>query len=93
MESYTGQALNLQDVRIVDTLDPLGYKDINAPVSPTVTVRDSATGNPLSTIFSDNGVTPLANPYTADSTGNFTFFSANGLYNVIVDEGLLTTLD
>lgn len=86
MESYTGQVLNNQDVRIVDSLDPLGYKDINTAAA-IVTVRDAVTGDPLSTIYSDNLAAPLNNPFNTDSEGGFTFFAKNGLYNIVIDEG------
>ena len=89
MESYTGQVLNNQDVRVVDSLDPLGYKDINTAAA-IVTVRDAVTGNPISTIYSDNLATPLSNPFNTDSEGGFTFFAKNGLYNIVINEGELT---
>lgn len=34
------------------------------------------------TIYSDNGVTPTANPVTCDSTGFFSFFAADGTYQL-----------
>lgn len=89
MESYSGQALNLQDVRVVDSLDPLGYKDINAPSSATITINVAGTST-LAAIFSDNGVTPQINPYNANNDGSFLFFAANGRYDLIVDDGLPT---
>ncbi len=90
MESYSGQALNLQDVRIVDTLDPLGFKDINAPGSTTtITVKIAGTAT-LATIFSDNALTAQTNPYNTDSEGRFLFYAANGRYDVVIDDGLPT---
>jgi hypothetical protein len=36
----------------------------------------------LASIYSDNGVTPLSNPFTANSNGQFTFYAANNRYDV-----------
>lgn len=48
----------------------------------TVTVYDSGTSN-LSTIYSDDGVTPKSNPFTGDSTTGYAFFfAADGVYDV-----------
>ena len=54
MQSYSDFA------RVIETADPLP--------GATITVYDTGTLD-LSTIFSDDGVTPLANPFTADVTG------------------------
>jgi hypothetical protein len=90
MQRFNGQALNLQDVRVVDGSDPLGYADINAPgATTTVTVRD-VSGGALSTVYSDDGVTSQTNPWTTDSEGAFHFYAANGRYKIIIDEGLGT---
>lgn len=54
-------------------------------LSPTVTVYDAATLN-LSTIYSDDGITPLANPFTGSaSTGYWFFYAANGNYDVKIE--------
>jgi hypothetical protein len=50
--------------------------------SATVTVRDTS-GN-LATIYSDNGVTPAANPLTAGSDGEYGFYAANGNYDLTI---------
>jgi len=55
-------------------------------VSATVSVFDSGTVN-LSTIFSDNSSTPKANPFTADTTGYWFFYAANGRYDVTFSGG------
>ena len=90
MESYAGQVSLQKDDRVLDPSDPLGYSDINtADETTTITVRDYA-GDALSTIFSDNVSTPLSNPFNAGAIGGFTFYAANGNYNVIVNEGLAT---
>jgi len=36
------------------------------------------------TIYSDNGVTPAANPLTSDTQGNFSFYAADGVYQIVV---------
>jgi hypothetical protein len=40
-------------------------------------------------LFSDNNVTPTANPVLTDSLGRFSFFAANGRYNITVTSPLL----
>jgi hypothetical protein len=56
----------------------------------TVTVFNSGTVT-LSTLFSDDGVTPLANPFTAqDGVGRFHFYAANGVYDVRLTGGTPT---
>lgn len=58
--------------------------------SVTVTVRAAATpagSGALSTLYSDNGVTSLANPLTGDVRGNFDFFVANGRYDITFSGG------
>jgi hypothetical protein len=54
--------------------------------SCTVTVYVSGTLN-LATIYSDNLLTPLANPFTADATGAWAFYAANGRYDVSLSGG------
>lgn len=39
-------------------------------------------GNVLATIYSDDGVTPAANPLTTDSNGAFFFYAADGQYSL-----------
>jgi hypothetical protein len=38
----------------------------------------------LATIYSDNGVTPKANPITADNNGYFEFYAADGRYSLTI---------
>lgn len=38
------------------------------------------------TIYSDNGVTPAANPLTTDSRGMFAFYAADGRYDVKIEK-------
>lgn len=40
------------------------------------------------TLFSDNIPTPLANPFTAAQNGSFTFYAADGNYDVVTSGGL-----
>lgn len=63
--------------RVVESGEPLG--------GATVTVYETGTLN-LANLFSDNaGVTPLANPFTADAvTGIFAFYAADGHYDVTI---------
>lgn len=63
----------------------------NAATGTTITVRDSSTGLRAS-LFSDNGVTALSNPFTVDNNGNYEFYVTDGRYNIIQDENLPTQL-
>lgn len=57
----------------------------------TVTVYNQGTLT-LSTIYSDNGITPKANPFTADATtGYWFFYAANARYDVAFSGGGITT--
>lgn len=47
----------------------------------TITVYDTTTLN-LSTIYSDDALTPKANPFTADVNGYYFFYADNGDYDV-----------
>lgn len=58
--------------------------------APTITVYNAGTLN-LSSIFSDNGVTPKANPFTAGTDGFLFFYAANGRYDVKVSGGGVAT--
>lgn len=56
----------------------------------TVTVFNSGTVT-LSTLFADDGITPLANPFTAqDGLGRFHFYAADGVYDVRMSGGTPT---
>ncbi|WP_155635588.1 glycosyl hydrolase family 28-related protein [Burkholderia territorii] len=46
-----------------------------------VFVTDSTSGN-LVTLYSDNGVTQITNPVTCDQTGFYSFYVADGTYNL-----------
>jgi hypothetical protein len=51
--------------------------------SASITVYETGTAN-LATIYSDNGITPLANPFTGEDDGSFSFYAADGRYDVLV---------
>lgn len=58
-----------------------------APLGPnglaTVRVKDAGTDTDA-TLYSDNGVTPKANPFSASAVGLVSFYTANGRYDVTV---------
>jgi hypothetical protein len=47
----------------------------------SVTVK-TYPGGALATIYSDNGVTPAANPLTSDANGRYAFYAADGRYTL-----------
>lgn len=49
---------------------------------PRCTVQVFVHGGGLATIFSDNVGTPLTNPFTAQTDGQWIFYAANGRYDV-----------
>lgn len=53
----------------------------NIVTGVTITVYAKGTTD-LSTIYSDDGVTGKANPFSNDSDGSFEFYAANGHYDV-----------
>ena len=61
----------------------------NADSGALVTVRDynviSGSGD-LSLIYDESG-TQILNPLTTDAQGNYNFFAANGLYDLVIREG------
>lgn len=54
--------------------------------NPTVTVYNSGTVV-LAPIFSDEGVTVKANPFTGDFNGQFYFYAADGDYDIVITGG------
>lgn len=66
--------LKLSDV----VMDPAG----NVLAGALVTVKEAGTET-LATLYSDDGVTPLANPVTTDSNGVFAFYVADGDYDLV----------
>lgn len=53
----------------------------NALVGATITVTVTS-GGATATLYSDNGVTPLSNPVSTDSEGEFFFYAANNKYTL-----------
>ena len=49
----------------------------------TVYVAGTSTA---ATLYSDNGITPLANPFLSSSTGQVAFYAANGTYDLVVSK-------
>lgn len=43
------------------------------------------------TIYSDNGVTPAANPITTDTNGAFAFYAADGHYQIVISGANIQT--
>lgn len=62
----------------------------NAITGVIVTIRTNP-GGVLATIFSDNGVTGKANPFTNDADGEFFFYAANGRYDIELTGTILET--
>src|SRR5262245_43192768 len=60
--------------------------------SGTVTVYDAGTLN-LASIYSDDNTSPTvkANPFTADASGQWFFYAANGVYDVKFSGGGIVT--
>jgi len=55
----------------------------NAVTGAQVEVRN-VVGGALSTLFSDDAVTPLANPFTAQDGAEFFFYASNSRYDVFI---------
>jgi hypothetical protein len=60
-------------------------QDLYGNARPSVSVLVSYEGSPA-TIYSDNGVTPKANPLTTGAGGSFSFYAANGVYTLTAGE-------
>jgi hypothetical protein len=54
-----------------------------ALVGASVTVYIGGTTTPA-TLYSDNGVTPTANPLTTNVDGEYAFYAANGTYTLVI---------
>lgn len=59
-------------------------------VGASVQVNTYPGGAPA-TIYSDNGVTQAANPLTTDANGKFSFYAANGHYQLVISGSGITT--
>jgi len=62
---------------------------VRAPAVASVQVN--LNGGGAATIYSDNGVTPQANPIIADSSGEYSFYAADGLYDLVISVPGFTT--
>jgi len=63
---------------------------VGALSSVFVTVYNQGTYN-KPTIYSDNGITPQANPFQTDSFGRFAFYVADGRYDIEFSGPLINT--
>lgn len=63
----------------------------NVLVNVSVSVRNFPS-NTLATIFSDNGVTPKANPTSTNQYGYFEFYAADGRYSLVISGPGITTI-
>lgn len=54
----------------------------NALRGATITVFDGV--GAVASIFNDNGVTPKANPFLSDNSGEFAFYAADGTYTITI---------
>lgn len=59
-------------------------------VGATVQVNNYPSGT-AATIYSDNGITVAANPLTTDANGSFSFYAADGHYQIVVTGSGITT--
>lgn len=67
---------------------------VGTPARPVSSATVTVTNNPggsLSTIYSDNGISQTGNPLTTDSLGNFSFYAADGHYNLTISKTGITT--
>ena len=54
-----------------------------APVA-NASVTVNVQGGGIATIYSDNGVTVASNPLTTDTNGAFSFYAADGRYQLVI---------
>lgn len=55
-----------------------------APVAGASVQVNTYPGGAAATIYSDNGVTVTANPLTTDTNGAFSFYAADGHYQLVI---------
>jgi len=65
---------------------------VGAPVAGAL-VTVNVHGGGLATIYSDNGVTVTANPLTTDTNGSFSFYAADGRYDLSVSGANIQTIN
>jgi hypothetical protein len=85
MQKYQGFVEQGGHVVVTNTVSSTNDVQESYP-SSTVSVYDAGTLS-LSTLFSDDGVTPKANPFSADTKGYFFFYAADGLYDLTFSGG------
>lgn len=73
-----------QDVVLAFAAEKLGY-DNGSPVFRAQVRVERQDGTPAQ-LYSDNGITPATQPILTDSAGNFFFYVADGLYDIIVSD-------
>lgn len=61
-----------------------------APVA-NASVQVNTHGGGAATIYSDNGVTLATNPLTTDMNGAFSFYAADGRYDLVISGANITT--
>lgn len=88
MQRFNGRA-EASGIVVTGGLNATNTADLTY-ASATVTVNIHGGG--LATIFSDNLGTPLANPFTANSDATFSFYAANGRYDVVVSGSGVPTI-
>lgn len=54
------------------------------PISGASVQVNTYPGGAPATIYSDNGLTQAPNPLTTDSLGNFSFYAADGHYQLVI---------
>jgi len=88
MQKYQGFVEQGGHVVVTNAVSSTNDVQQSYPLS-TVSVYDAGTAN-LSTIFSDDGVTPKSNPFSSDSHAYFFFYAANGNYDITFSGGDIT---
>lgn len=84
--SYTGFCTKGATTATVQGLQSTNYLQ-SSYKSCTITVYVSGSLT-LATLFSDNGSTPLTNPFTAGSDGRFQFYTATSTVDVTMNGGI-----
>lgn len=67
----------------VFTLDSSNNPVPNSEASVTVYIAGTSS---VASIFSDDGVTPKANPFVVEADGSLEFYAANGRYDIVVEK-------
>lgn len=62
---------------------------VRAPAAASVQVNINGGG--AATLYSDNGITTRTNPIVCDSSGEYSFYAADGLYDLVISVTGFTT--